>query len=372
LSIWDGIFGRRQVKLSEPGGWTLGLDTWSGKAVTPDSALQLAAAWACVRLNARTMGSLPLQMFERVAGNERRPANDHPLYAVLHDSPNADQTAMEFWEGQFTALNLRGNAYAQKLFSGTGLSSRLIGLDPWIPDRVSVYRDSSGARRYRYSAPFGGGSQEYGEDEVFHLRGFGAGALLGLSPIAYGRQTLGTALAADEVAGRTFASGLQLSGFVEMATGTKLTPDQRKDLVNLFLKFAGSSQTGKVLPLDPGMKFSALTMNPEDAQLLETRNFHVEEICRWFGVMPVLIGHSAAGQTMWGSGVEQIILAWLTLGLGPELQRIEQAIEKQLLSPADRTRYYVEHNVSALLRADTAAQAALFASAGQNGWMSRA
>lgn len=366
MSIFDGIFGRRQVKLSEPGGWNLGFDTWSGKTVTPDTALQLATAWACVRLNARTMSSLPLQMFERVSGNDRQPADTHPLYPILHDSPNADQTAMEFWEGMFTGLNLRGNAYAQKHFSG----ETLISLTPWNPDRVSVYIDQNGARRYRYSSPTGG-QPDVGEDEVFHLRGFGAGGPIGLSPISYGRQTLSTALAADEVAGRTFSSGLQLAGFVETAAGTKLTVEQRGQLVALFQKFSGSSQTGKILPLDPGMKFSPLGLSPEDAQLLETRSFHVEEICRWFGVMPVLVGHAAAGQTMWGSGVEQIVLAWLTLGLGPELQRIEQAIEKQLLSPADRTRFYVEHNVAALLRADTAAQAALFASAGQNGWMTR-
>ena len=208
-------------------------------------------------------------------------------------------------------------------------------------------------------------------EQVFHLRGFGAGGDQGLAPISYGRQTLGTSLAADEVAGKTFANGLQLAGFIEMATGTKLLPEQTDQMVALFAKFAGSSQTGKVMPLPPGAKFTALGMSPEDAQLLQTRGFHVEEICRWFGVMPILIGHAAAGQTMWGSGVEQIVLAWLALSLGPELQRIEQAIEKQLLSPADRTRFYVEHNLDALLRADSAARAALYASGAQNGWLER-
>lgn len=366
MSIFDGLFGRRRVKLSDPASWHLDSGTWANKAVTPDSVLQLATAWACVRLNARTIASLPLQMFERSAGNDRKPVTDHPLYEILHDSPNADQTAMEFWEGAATALNLRGNSFAQKVYSG----SRLIALNPMNPDLTSVYRDTNGVRRYRYSDPFSGG-HDWGEDQVLHLRGFGAGGFMGLSPIAYGRQTLGTALAADEVAGKTFANGLQLAGFVETALGSKITNDQREQLVALFQRFSGSSQTGKVMPLDPGMKFTALGMNPQDAQLLETRGFHVEEICRWFGVMPVLIGHASAGQTMWGSGVEQIILAWLTLSLRAELQRIEQAIEKQLLSPADRKRFYVEHNADALLRADSEATAALFASAGQNGWMTR-
>lgn len=367
MSIFDGLFGRRQVKLSEPGGWNLDFGTYAGKAVTPDTALQLSAAWACVSLNARTIGSLPIQLFERVSDVERRSATSHPLYQVLHDSPNAEQTAMEFWEGQATSLQLRGNAYARKLVNG----GQVIGLEPWNPDRVNVYRNANGDRVYRYANPFGGGQSEFSEAEVFHLRGFGAGGPVGLAPIAYGRQTMATAIAADEVAGRIFSNGLQLSGFIELATGTKLTSEQRKDIVTLFQKFAGSTQTGKVLPLDPGMKFSPLTFTPEDAQLLESRRFNVEEVCRWFGVMPILIGHAPKGQTMFGSGVEQIMLAWLTLFLGAELERIEQAIAKQLLTPADRVRYYAEHNTDALLRADTAAQAALFASAAQNGWMSR-
>jgi HK97 family phage portal protein len=367
MSLFDGLFaGRRRVKLTDPATWHFETGSWANKAVTPDSVLQLATAWACIRLNARTIGALPLQVFERVSDGERRLATDHPLYELIHDTPNADQTAMEFWEGEVAAQNIRGNAYAEKHFNG----GRLIAITPMSPDLTTVYRTPQGERRYRYSDPVLGG-QDWGEDKVFHLRGFGAGGMQGLSPIHYGRQTLGTALAADEVAGRTFANGLQLAGFVEMATGTKVTEKQREELVALFQKFAGSTQAGKVMPLDPGMSFKGLGMTPEDAQLLETRGFHVDEICRWFGVPPILVGHASAGQTMWGTGVEQIMLAWLTFSLQQELERIEQAIEKQLLSPADRRRYYVEHNIESLLRADSAGRAALYSSAGQNGWMDR-
>lgn len=367
MSIWDGIFGRRRVKLTDPASaWNLESGTWAQKPVTPDSSLQLAAAWACVRINARTIGALPIQIFERISGGNRRAAEGHPLYELLHDTPNSDQTAMEFWEGQVTALNLRGNAYAEKIKFG----ERLVALEPMNPDGVQTYRTPAGERRYRYS-PAGQRAEDMGEDRVFHLRGFGAGGLTGLSPISYGRQTLGSALAADEVAGRTFANGLQLSGFVEMATGTRLTPEQRTQLVDLFEKFSGSSKVGKVMPLDPGMKFQPLTISPADAQLLETRRFNIEEICRWFGVPPILVGHASEGQTMWGSGVEQIMLAWRTVSLQQELERIEQAIEKQLMAPGDRRRFYVEHNVESLMRADSEGRAALYSSAAQNGWQTR-
>ena len=343
-------------------GWGTG-PTFANKRVTADSTMSLSAAWAAVRLNARTIASCGRKMYRRTSTLERAPAEDHPLHRVLAISPNPDQTPMEFWEGQITALNLRGNAFARIGRRGDG---QVVALWPLSPDAVSVFRTPDGERRYRI-----GGREELGARDVFHLRGFGAGGDLGLSPIQYGRQTIATAIAAEEVAGTTFASGLQVAGFVELATGTQLKPEQRQQLVELFERFAGSSKAGKVMPLDPGIKFSPLKMSPGDAQLLETRRFSVEEICRWFGVFPILIGHSAQGQTMWGSGIEQIVLAWLTLGLGTELERVEQAIEKQLILPAEQGRFYVQHNVESLLRADSAARAALYSSLGQNGVATR-
>jgi HK97 family phage portal protein len=151
-------------------------------------------------------------------------------------------------------------------------------------------------------------------------------------------------MAADETAGKTFANGLQVSGFVEMLQGVKLDAPQREQLIDLFAKFTGSSRAGKVMPLDGGMKFVPLTMNPEDAQLLETRGFNVEEVCRWFDTPPILIGHSSQGQTMWGTGVGQIVLGWLTTGLDPLLTGIQQACGKQLLSRPSGRRFYAEFN----------------------------
>jgi HK97 family phage portal protein len=337
--------------------------TYAQKRVTAETAMSLSTAWASVRLNARTIASCGRRLYRRTSTLQRELAEEHSLHRVLAISPNPDQTPMEFWEGQVTALNLRGNAYARIGRRGDG---QVVALWPMSPDVVSVFRASNGERRYRLN-----GSEELPASEVFHLRGFGAGGDLGLSPIQFGRQTIATALAAEEVAGTTFSSGLQVAGFVEMATGTRLDADQRKQLVEMFERFSGSSRAGKVMPLDSGMKFAPLKMSPEDAQLLETRRFSVEEICRWFGVFPILIGHASQGQTMWGSGIEQIVLAWLTLGLGTELERIEQAIEKQLLLPAEQGRFYVQHNVESLLRADSTARAALYSSMGQNGVMKR-
>lgn len=366
MSLWDGIFGRRKVKLTDPSGWILDRGTNAGKMVTPDTTLQLSAAWACVRLKSRVVGSLPMLLYERFGNGARRPNRDHWLYGLVHDSPNASQTAAEFWGGMVACMDLWGNAVAEKV---PGPRGRVNSLEPLRPEFVNIRR-IDGQKVFEYDPPFGT-RRTLREDQVLHLKGFSIGGDVGLSAISYGRETLGLALAADETAARVFADGLQVSGFLELSAGMKPTKEQREELVKLFERFAGSHRSGKVMPLEAGWKFVPLSMNPGDAQLLESRAFNVEEICRWFDVMPILIGHASAGQTMWGSGVEQIMLGWLTLDLDPLLTNIEQAVRKQLLPPADRSNFFVEYRREGLLRADSAGRAALLSSLGQNGYLTR-
>lgn len=364
MSLWNGLFGRRNVKLSNrDDAETLAAALASGmggagKAVTPDSALSLSTAWSCVRLLSETIGTLPLGVFER-KGEDKVPARDLPLYELLHDSPNADQTAAEYWEGQVACLGLWGNGYSEKGYSG----SRLVSLTPLRPDLMRVARDRNGRRMYRYSDPKG--LRELDEDRVFHLRGFGVGGDVGLSPISYARQTMGTALAADEVAAKFFGSGLQLSGFIDSGQ-PKLTPQQREDIAKLFERFMGSTNAAKLMVLEAGMKFLPLGMNPEDAQLLATRAFHVEEICRWFRVPPFMVGHTEKS-TSWGTGLEQQMIGFLTFSLRPYLTRIEQAVKKQLIPAAERAKLFVEFNLEGLLRADSAGRAAIYTTFAQNG-----
>lgn len=369
MSIWNGIFGRRNVKLSgRDDAETMkaalsSAGSAAGKSVTPDTVLQLATAWSCIRLLSETIGTLPMAIYRR-DGEAKKTAREHGLYELLHDSPNADQTAAEFWEGVVACLCLWGNAYAEKL----KLGDRLIALKPMRPDLVRVARNERGARVYRYSHPTG--FRELKEDDVFHVRGFGAGGDVGLSPVSYARQTMGTALAADETAAETFRNGLQISGFLKEAPGTKSTSEQRKDLLKLFDEFMGSLNAGKVMPLPHGFDFAGITMNPEDAQLLQTRRFHVEEICRWFRVPPFMIGHTEKS-TSWGTGIEQQMIGFLTFSLRPYLTRIEQAIKKQLIAPAERASIYAEFNLEGLLRADSQGRAALLSALGQNGYLTR-
>lgn len=337
----------------------------SGESVSVDSALQLATVWACVRLISETVATLPLFLYRKGPRDSREIAVNEPLYAILHDSPHADFTAVEFWEGVVASLCLWGNAYAEKQMIG----GRLVGLDPLRCDLVEVVRERNGARRYRYHDP--NGRRELSEDQVFHVRGFGNGGDVGLSPISFARHSLGTAKAADRTSAKMFANGIRPTGVLEM--DQVLKPEQRQAVKdNIVAPMAGSQNAGGVFVLEAGMKFHAVTINPHDAEMLASRGFHVEEICRWFRVPPVMVGHGEK-QTSWGTGVEQQMIGFLTFALRPYLTRIEQAIRRSLIPPEQRSTLYAEFAVEGLLRADSKSRAEFYSKAlgsgGSPAWM---
>lgn len=360
LSWWRG----RRVKLTDGAFWAswYGTESWSGKAVTPEGAMQLAAWWACVRLISETIATLPLGVFTRSANGRKEPKSDHPLYALLHDSPNADQTAAEFWEGIIASVCIAGNGYARKEMSG----GRLAALEPIPFDVMTVQRNERGQLRYRYTER--GKTYDEPEDNIFHVRGFGLGGDLGLSPVSYARQTLGLAMSIGESAGATFKNGMRSSVFFTAPPGQLLTQEQREQFRKAFIDpYVGSSAKHAAGILEAGFDVKTVSLPPKDAEMLLSWKFSVEEICRWLRVPPILIGHAAEGQTMWGSGVEQIMLGWLTLGLRPYLSRVEQAIKKRLISADERSSVFAEFNVEGLLRADSAGRAALYSTFAQNG-----
>lgn len=336
----------------------------AGKTVTPESAMTVAAAWSCIRLLSQTVATLPLGVYEGL-GADRKPAEDYWLADILSRSPNADQTPVEFFEGVLGCLALRGNFFARKAMMNE--AGRFVSLETMFPDSTTMRREG-GSVVFDWVDP-DGKKYTLPEREVLHIKGFGIGGDLGLSPIAFARQTLGASMAADESAAKVFANGLQPSGFLEVAQ--ELDKDQRAELNKVMSEYVGSTNVGKLMILEAGMKFNPLSMKPEEAQLLLTRRFNVEEVCRWFGIPPILIGHAADGQTMWGSGVEQIMIAWLTLGLRPYLVRIEQAIVKRAMPAADRAKFKPEFNVEGLLRADSQGRAALYSALAQNGLRTR-
>lgn len=338
----------------------------SGKIVTVDTALQLAAVWACVQLISQTIATLPFMVFAQDGEGNRTVAADHPLYTLLHDQPNADMTSVEFWEAMIACVLLWGNAYARMDKNAVG---DVISLTPMPPDRMNVRRLDDGSLLYTFS-PFAGPLEEFTEDQLFHIKGWSLTGMLGLSPIGYASASLGTAQAADEAAGKFFANGLNASGFIETGGNAVLKPEQRDRFKAELSNFTGSSNSSKVMLLEGGFKYSALSLSPNDAQLLATREFSVDEICRWFRVPAWMIGHMTK-TTSWGTGLEQQNIGFLIYTLRPWLSRVEQRVKMSLIKPADRGRVLAEFNVDGLLRGDSAARAALYASASQNGWQTR-
>ncbi|EHK72306.1 hypothetical protein PPL19_05185 [Pseudomonas psychrotolerans L19] len=349
IGLLDGAFWK------EMGGTSA-----SGKRVTVDKALQLSAVWACVRLLSESVSTLPLRLYERRDDGSRVQATEHPLYRLLTVSPNAEMTPARFILMIVASIALRGNAFVEK----KRVASRIVALVPLLPQCMVVKRLDTGRLEYTYTEK--GQQRVIGEKDLMHIRGFGLDGVCGLLPVNTGRDVFGAAMSADEAAAKVFAQGMQASGI--LSSDTKLTDVQREQLRKNLTNFMGSTNSGKILVAEAGLKYQGITMNPEAAQMLETRNFAIEEICRWFRVPPFMVGHMDK-QSSWASSVEGMNLQWLTNGLRPLLENIEQEISRCLLD--NDGRYFAEFSVEGLLRADSAGRASYYTTGLQNGWMSR-
>lgn len=353
-----GIFSwlGRTFGLRDPQPWSeyYGGRSKAGQDVTVDTALQLSTVWACVGLISRTIATLPIGVYERKRDGSRESVPNHPVARLLRD-PNADVTATEFMEAEAQSLLLWGNSFSEKVGNGD-VPTSLIRLEP---HRLKVFRDENNRLAFEY-ADRDGRTRKLSEKKVFIIRGQYMGGDLGVSAIKYGCNSLGTALASDDAASRLYENGLHSNGFIKIPQLIK-DKTQREQFLDLWIRpIQGAHNAGKIGVLEAGMEWVEATMSSVDAELLASRRFSVEEICRWFGVPPIMIGHAAQGQTMWGSGVEQINLAFLIHGIRPWLKRIESAVNKRLVPAAERGRVYVEFNVEGLLQADSKGRAEMY------------
>ncbi|AUR80827.1 portal protein [Pseudomonas phage TC7] len=334
----------------------------SGKNVTVDKALQLSTVWACVRLLSESVSTLPLKLYRRLPDGSREQAKDHPLFRLLCRTPNAEMTPQRFMLMVVASICLRGNAFVEKKMVGT----RVVALVPLLPQYMRVKREDSGRLKYTYTE--NGVERVIPEKNLMHIRGFGLDGVCGMLPVTMGREIFGSAMSAEEAAAKVFAQGMQASGI--LSGDTTLTPKQREDLRASLTAFMGSQNAGKIMVAEAGLKYQGITMNPEAAQMLESRSFNVEEMCRWFRVPPFMVGHMDK-QSSWASSVEAQNLHFLTNSLRPLLVNIEQEITRCLIGEADADEFFAEFAVEGLLRADSTARAAWYNTALQNGWMSR-
>ncbi|MGQ2994270.1 MAG: phage portal protein [Variovorax sp.] len=324
--------------------------------------LAISTVWACVRLISGTISTLPLNLYERQEKG-RRFASGQDLYTILHDVPNADMTAKVFWQAYVASMLLNGVAYAEKKVGTRGV----VALDFLEYGRM---RESvvNGERLYRYTDR-DGTSRLIPRDRLFRTIGFTLDGITGLSAIQYGARMFNSAQLADIAANRTFNNGLMPTTYFKYPK--VMQKNQRAEAREMIKKISGALNAGDPAILEAEMDTGTIGINPNDAQLLESRAWSVEEICRWFGVPPFMVGHSEKS-TSWGSGLEQQNIGFLTYCLRDHLKGIEQSIAKDILTPAQRRTLYAEFAIDALLRADSASRAAFYASAAQNGWMDRA
>jgi len=356
---WLGV----PLELTDPAPWReLFGNQVAGVSVTPQSMLTISAVWACARLISETIATLPLSMYEKT-GRGRRAAPQHPLHFIIHDQPNVDSTAATHWEATVAAMLLRGNARAEKLMVG----ERLVGLRFLNPSRLVISRGVNGQREYRYTED-NGQQREIPASRIWNIPGFTLDGIEGVSVVSYGARVFGSALAADSAAASTFEKGLMPTTVWKYPK--LLKADQRKDAREAIKKISGVVNAGDPAILEAEMDVDTIGINPNDAQMLESRGFSVEEVCRWFRVPPFMVGH-AEKSTSWGTGIEQQMIGFLTFTLAPWLKRIEQAISKDLMTPADRARFYPKFAVEGLLRADSAARGQFYAAMVNNGIYTR-
>jgi HK97 family phage portal protein len=330
----------------------------SGKQVTEKNAMQSAAVYACVRVIAETVASLPLHLYRQVEEGKRRDTL-HPLYFLLHDSPNPEMTSFIFRETLMTHLLLWGNAYAQIVRNGHG---EIIGLYPLMPDKMQVSRSETDELIYLYQS--GMSNIAFRREEILHIPGLGFDGLVGYSPIAMARNAIGMSMATEEFGASFFQNGAAPGGILEHP-GTLKDPSKVRESWNELFK--GSGNANKVAVLEEGMTYKQIGIPPNEAQFLETRKYQTEEICRIYRVPPHLVADLDKATF---SNIEHQSISFVVHTIRPWLVRLEQAMNKALLYPAERQRYFIEFNVDGLLRGDYESRMRGYATARQNGWMS--
>jgi len=350
--------------LTDAEAWSrFGSSSSSGQAVTEQTVLTLSAVWACARLISETIATLPLGMYEKAASG-RRPAAQHPLDFIIGVQPNSDTVSSVHWEAVVAAMLLRGSARCEKLMVG----GRLVGLQFLYPGRLVISRVSDGSKRYRYTDE-GGRQRDIPASRIWTIPGWSLDGVNGVSVMRYGANVFGSALATDSAASGTFTRGLMPTTWFKYPK--VLNQKQRDDARELIEnRLSGAVNAGRPAILEADMEVGTIGINPVDAQLLESRGFSVEDICRWFRVPPWMVGHTEKS-TSWGNGIESQMIGFLTFTLRPWLRRIEQYIVKDLLSPADRGKFYPKFAVEGLLRADSGARSAFYTAMVNNGIFTR-
>jgi HK97 family phage portal protein len=341
-----------------------GYSSDSGMRVSPETAMKHPTVYACVRVVAETFASMPAIIYKRLPDGGKERATDHPLYDVLHNTPNQWQTAFEFFEMMQGHLELRGNAFAAICPGKKGAVDSLV---PIHPDRVAVFRLPNGRLRYQVRAWYDGSIQNYAQDEMFHMRGLSSDGMVGMSTIALQREPIGTALAQQEYAARFFANDSKPGGVLEHPA--KMSPEAYKRAKESFQESQQAHNRHKVALLEEGMKYTAISVSNKDSQFLEARQFSRGEVCGMFRVPPHKIGDLTKAAF---SNIEQQAIEFITDCMRPRVVRWESRISQDLIVPLqlpDEEEYFIEFLMDALLRGDLKSRYDSYTLGRNGGWL---
>jgi HK97 family phage portal protein len=330
--------------------WGLSGMTEAGIGVTPETALQLTAVFACVRILTESLATLPLCIYRRLYPRGKEEATNHPLWKLFQDGPNEEQTGFDWLEMTVGHLALRGNAYNKLLYPAAG---PLSGMMPLHPDLMRPFRDAKGVIFYEYQ-PNGGEKQVFSAEEILHFSIFSDG-LKGRSVIDYNREAVGLGLAAEQYGSRLFQNGAVPGGVI---TTPAVLGDKARENIKKSIRerHEGSQNAHRTMILEEGMKWEKIGVAPDEAQFLETRKFQIAEIARMFRVPPHLIGDLERSTN---NNIEQQSLDFVVNTLTPWTTRLAQRMQKDLLTDTGKKSFFIDFDFRSRLRGDTAGRAAI-------------
>jgi len=351
--VMGGLRRSKGIQYSTPSSYSED----AASTVTYDSAMQLSAVWACVKLLSETVASLPLTIYKKTPDG-RVVHETHALTTLFNGKVNRYQTKIEFFETVMLNLIVNGNAYC--VIERVG--GRIISLLPIMSAQVEPMMLDDGAMVYNYQNDQG--MAVFAAENIWHLKLMGNGTI-GMSPLAYQRNSLGIAQAAEGAVTKIYRNGAKPSGVLSI--DRMLTPEQREKVRANFNTLTTSTDD-RLMVLEGGMKFDSVSLSPQDIELLDSRKFQIAEICRWYGVPSVMVNDSS-GTSVWGSGIEQVMQGFYKLSLRPLLEKIEASILVNLMTAAERDRMDVAFDFDALLRADAKSRYESYRVAITNGLM---
>lgn len=331
--------------------------------INSETAMKFTAVFACNRVLSETLASMPVMEYRKNKDGTREQTRDTAIYDILHNKPNEYMSPFNFKESCMGAINLGGNAVCQRLLNKTG---DLVELYPYSHNRVNISWNKD-TKELEYKITGDGSTTILNRSQVLHIPGLSLDGIIGLSPIQYVSQAIRLGLSYEKFGVEFYKNGANSSGFFKHPTslGEEAFNRLKKDLKT---NYTGLTNTGTPMLLEDGMEYIQNTINPADAQLIENKRFQTEDICRIYRV-PLHLVQDLSRST--NNNIEQQSLEFVMYTMLPHFKRWEENINMQLLSDDERKAgYYIEFNVSGLLRGDMKTRSDSYAIARQWGWFS--